>query len=203
VACGSPCPSSSSPRPPRPTGDVLLRLFVGIAFFYGVTESVYGNWAVLFLTEERGLGVAATGVALAVFWAALTVGRFAVAAVVLRVPSAPVLPILAVLMAGACLLVPLATTPRRAALLFGLGGLGCSAVFPLALGLAGRRFPARRSWVSSATYAALCAGIGVGSFSAGLLRSSLDLGTIYRLAALPAAAAVALALRAVYIRHPP
>ena len=187
----------------RPLGDAVLRLLVGIAFLYGVTEAVYGNWAVPYLTEERGLGVAATGVALAAFWVALTAGRFAVAAVVLRVPPASVLPVLAAAMAGACLLVPLATTPSRAVFLYALGGLGCSAVFPLTLGVAGRRFPAHRSWVSSATYAALCAGIGVGSLSAGLLRSSLDLGVIYRLAALPAAAAFALALRAVYIRDAP
>ena len=160
----------------RPTGDALLRLFLAIVFLYGVTESIYGNWAVLHLTEERGLGVAAAGLALAAFWAALTVGRFAVAALVLRVPPARVLPALAALMAGACLLVPLSSTPRRAVLLYALGGLGCSAVFPLAVGLAGRRFPAHRSWVSSLMYAALCAGIGVGSFSAGLLRSELDLG---------------------------
>jgi len=51
-------------------------------------------------------------------------------------------------------------------------------------------------------YATLCAGIGVGSFSAGLLRSGLDLGTIYRLAALPALGGFALALRAVYSREP-
>ena len=187
----------------RPTGDALLRLFLAIVFLYGVTESIYGNWAVLHLTEERGLGVAAAGLALAAFWAALTVGRFAVAALVLRVPPARVLPALAALMAGACLLVPLSSTPRRAVLLYALGGLGCSAVFPLAVGLAGRRFPAHRSWVSSVMYAALCAGIGVGSFSAGLLRSELDLGTIYRLAALPPVAAFALALRAVYSRDPP
>ena len=187
----------------RPTGDALLRLFLAIAFLYGVTESVYGNWAVLHLTEERGLDVAAAGLALAAFWAALTVGRFAVAALVLHVPPARVLPVLAALMAGACLLVPLSTTSRRAVLLYALGGLGCSAVFPLALGLAGRRFPSHRSWVSSVMYAALCAGIGVGSFSAGLLRSELDLGTIYRLAALPAVGAFALALRAVYSRDAP
>ncbi len=184
----------------RPRGDTVLRLLVGVAFLYGVTESVYGNWAVPYLTEERGLGVAAAGLALAAFWAALTAGRFAVAAVVLRVPPASVLPVLAAAAAGACLLVPLATTPPRAVLVYALGGLGCSAVFPLTVGVAGRRFPAHRSWVSSATYAALCAGIGVGSFAAGVLRSGIDLGSVYRLAALPAAAAFALALRAVAVR---
>jgi fucose permease len=189
------------PRPhgesvPRPRGDAVLRLLVGVAFLYGITESVYGNWAVPYLTEERGLGVAAAGLALAAFWAALTAGRFAVAAVVFRVSPASVLPVLGAAMAGACLLVPLATTPLRAVLLYALGGLGCSAVFPLTVGVAGRRFPAHRSWVSSATYAALCAGIGVGSFSAGLLRSGIDLGSVYRLAAVPATLALALALRA-------
>jgi len=187
----------------RPIGDTLLRLFLAIAFLYGVAESVYGNWAVLHLTEERGLDVAAAGLALAAFWAAVTVGRFAVAALVLHVPPARVLPVLAALMAGACLLVPLSTTPRRAVVLYALGGLGCSAVFPLALALAGRRFPEQRSWVSSAMYATLCAGIGVGSFSAGLLRSGLDLGTIYRLAALPPTVAAFLALRAIAIPEPP
>jgi fucose permease len=186
----------------RPIGDASLRHFLAIAFLYGVSESIYGNWAVLHLTEERGLDVAAAGLALAAFWAALTVGRFAVAALVLHVPPARVLPVLAALMAGACLLVPLSSTPRRAVLLYALGGLGCSAVFPLALGLAGRRFPAQRSWVSSAMYATLCAGIGVGSFSAGLLRASLDLGTIYRLAALPPTVAAFLALRAIAIPEP-
>lgn len=180
----------------RPTRVPALWLFLGTAFFYGVTESCFGNWGVVFLTEERGLGVAAAGFALTAFWAALTAARFAVAAIVLRGPAGPVLPVLAVLMAGACLLVPLARSPRGAVLAFALGGLGCSAVFPLTLGLAGRRFPDDRAWVSSALFTALVAGLGTGSLSTGLLHARLDLGTIYRLAALPPALAAWLALRA-------
>jgi predicted MFS family arabinose efflux permease len=94
------------------------------------------------------------------------------------------------------LLVPLAGTAHRAVLVFALGGLGCSAVFPLTVGLAGRRFPADRARVSSVLFAALVAGQGVGSLSVGLLHARLDLGTIYPLAALPPALALLLALRA-------
>jgi fucose permease len=180
----------------RPHGVPALWLFLGITCLYGVTESVYGNWGVVFLNEERGLGVAAAGLALAAFWAALTAGRFVVAAVLLKIRPAPVLPVLATLMAAACLLVPVAGSPRGATLVFALGGLGCSAVFPLTLGLAGRRFPAHRAWVSSALFAALVSGLGLGSLSTGFLHAGLDLATIYRLAALPPALAVALALRA-------
>ena len=186
----------------RPTTVPVLWLFVGIAFLYGLTESAYGNWGVVYLTEERGLGVAAAGLALTAFWAALTSARFAVAAFVLRAPAGPVLPVLAALMAGACLLVPLAGSPRGAVLAFALGGLGCSAVFPLTLGLAGRRFPDDRAWVSSALFAALVAGLGAGSQSIGFLRAGLDLGTIYRLAAVPPALAALLALRATAVRIP-
>jgi MFS family permease len=81
-------------------------------------------------------------------------------------------------------------------LVFAAGGLGCSAVFPLAVGLAGRRFPDDRAWVSSALFAALVGGQAVGSVSTGLLRGFLDLATIYPLAGLPPAVATLLALRA-------
>jgi fucose permease len=191
-----PEPGRAGAQGARPTGVPVLWLFLGVTLLYGLTESVYGNWAVVFLTEERGLGVAAAGLALTAFWAALTAGRLVVAAVVLRVRPAPVLPVLAALMATACLLVPLARSPRGAVLAFALGGLGCSAVFPLTLGLAGRRFPAHRAWVSSVLFAALVSGLGVGSLSTGLLHAWLDLGTIYRLAALAPALAAVLAVRA-------
>ena len=179
----------------RPLGDTALWLFLGVGALYGLTESVYGNWAVVYLTEERGLGVAEAGIALAAFWAALTAGRFVVAGVLLGLPPARVLPVLTALMAGACLVVPAAASARGGVLVFALGGLGCSAVFPLTVGLAGRRFPAHRTWVSSALFAALVAGLGVGSLSTGLLREWLNLATIYRLAALPPILAAALALR--------
>jgi MFS family permease len=99
-------------------------------------------------------------------------------------------------MATSCLLVPLARSPGASVLVFAAGGVGCSAVFPLAVGLAGRRFPDDRGWVSSALYAALVAGLGVGALSTGLLHVRLDLATVYRLAALPPALAVILALLA-------
>jgi uncharacterized membrane protein YjjB (DUF3815 family) len=44
-------------------------------------------------------------------------------------------------------------------------------------------------------FAALCAGLAVGSLAAGIVHLRLDLGTIYRLAALPPAVAALLALR--------
>ena len=177
----------------RPLGDVALWLYLAVAALYGMAEGVFGYWAVPFLVEERGLDPAPAGFALAAFWGALSVGRVIVAVLVARVRPGPVLPLLAGLMAGAALLVPYARGTGGAVLVFALGGLGCSAVFPLALGLAGRRLSDHRAWVSAVLFAALCAGLGIGSLGPGLLRSEMTLAGIYRLASLPPALAALLA----------
>ena len=192
-------PDTEPPRPGpgrRPARAPALRLFVAVALLYGMTEAVYGNWGIVYLTEERGLGVATAGLAVTAFWAAITGSRLAVAALLLRLEPRRVLPALGTAMAISCLLVPLAGSARSSLLVFAAGGLGCSAVFPLAVGLSGRRFPDDRTWVSSALFAALVAGQAVGSLSTGLLHTRLDLATVYRLAAVPPALAVLLALRA-------
>jgi len=192
-------PDTEPPRPGpgrRPARAPALRLFVAVALLYGMTEAVYGNWGIVYLTEERGLGVATAGLAVTAFWAAITGSRLAVAAMLLRLKPERVLPALGTAMAASCLLVPLAGSARASVLVFAAGGLGCSAVFPLAVGLAGRRFPDDRAWVSSALFAALVAGQAMGSLSTGLLHARLDLATIYQLAAIPPALAVLLALRA-------
>jgi len=178
----------------RPVDSRALWAFVAIAVLYGLTECVFGNWGVVFLTEDRRLGAAMAGAGVAAFWAALGVGRVAVAAILLRLRPAPVLPALAGLMALGCLLAPLARSPQSAIAVFALGGAGCSAVLPLTLALGGRRFPEHRAWVAGALFAALVSGLGIGSFAVGLLRPALGLGATYRLAALPPALACALAI---------
>jgi fucose permease len=186
-----PEPRSGGARPSRPVGSARLWMFLCVAFLYGSTEALFGNWSVPFLTEERALGPAEATLALASFWAALSVGRVAVALLVTKVRPAPVLPLLALLMGAGSWLVPAARGDSGAILVLSIGGLGCSAVFPLALGLACGRFPDHRAWVSGAMFAALCSGLAIGSLAAGLAHQSLDLASIYRLGAVaPALAAV-------------
>ncbi|MFN8094377.1 MAG: hypothetical protein U0599_19545 [Vicinamibacteria bacterium] len=178
----------------RPLDSRALWAFVAITFLYGLTECVFANWTVVFLNEDRHLGPAMAGAGTAAFWAALGIGRVAIAALLLRVPPLPVLPALTALMALGALLVPLAGSAPSGVALLALAGLGCSAVLPLALGLGGRRFADHRAWVAGALYAALMAGQGTGSFAAGLLRPAIGLAAVFRLAAVPPAVACALAL---------
>jgi MFS family permease len=184
---------SRGPEARRPVGSRALWVYVAIAFLYGVAECVFGNWGVVFLTEDRRLSAALAGAGAAAFWASLAAGRVVVAVLLIRLRPAPVLPALAGLMALGCVLVPLARSPQSALLVFALGGAGCSAVFPLTLGLAGRRFPDHRAWVAGAAFAALVSGLGAGSFAAGLLRPLVGLASVYQLASLPPALACLLA----------
>jgi len=188
---------------PSSTGRSRFWLFAAIAFLYAVAEAGYGNWAVLYLREEKGLTVAAASLGLAAFWIALSVGRLLVGLLVLRFPAERVYVILPLIMAGASLLLPLADTPRRAALLFGLAGLGCSAFYPLTVGLASRRFPAHVAWVAAMAYASLVTGIGAGSFFTGMLRVRLSFATIYRWSALFPLLALLLAVPALATRARP
>jgi fucose permease len=187
-------PARTAESAGRPLDSRALWVFVAVTYLYGLTECVFGNWTVVFLGEDRHLGPAMAGAGAAAFWAALGAGRVGIAAVLLRVPPAPVLPALAALMAVGALLVPLAQSPGSGIALFSLAGLGGSAILPLALGLGGRRFADHRAWVAGVLYAALMAGQGTGSFAAGALRPAIGLASVFRLAAVPPAAACALAL---------
>lgn len=181
---------------PAPLGEPRFWLFASLALLYGLAEAGYSNWAILYLSEEKRLGVPAASFALAAFWSALSAGRVAVGLLVLRLPARHAYLVLPLLMAAASLLLPRADTPARAASFFALAGLGCSAFYPLTVGLGSRRFPGHVAWVSAMMFAALVTGIGAGSFLTGALRAHLPLATIYRVYTLYPLLALALAAAA-------
>ena len=189
-------PHPDAPALGAPAGSARFWLFAAIAFTYAVTEATFSNWAAVYLTEEKQLGLAVGGLGLAAFWLALSAGRVLVGLLVLRLPAERVYLVLPILMAGAALLLGGATTPARAIGLFALAGLGCSAFFPLTVSLASRRFPDHTALIAAMTYVALVAGIGSGSFLTGALRARFPLATIYGLSALGPAAAFLLAILA-------
>lgn len=182
---------SSLPSPARASGvegarasnDLrALAPFFAIAALYAFAEGTFSNWASIFLVDDRHLEPERAALALSAFWAALAVGRLLISALLARVPARIVWPALMVLMAVAFLVVPLAQGPVSGVLVFALAGLGCSAVFPLTVGLATLRAP-DPAGASSLLVASLMVGVGTASFALGALRSSLPLETIYRLSA--------------------
>ena len=186
---------------PRPVAAPLFRVFVVLSILYAFAEGTFANWAVVFLSEGRGLDGAVAGAALSVFWGALVVGRLGGSALVGSVSPRLVWAAMPVLMAAAFLLLPLATGPVSGIAVFAFAGLACSAYFPLLIAIAAEVFPRHVAWVSSALIAALMVGIGAVSFLIGWAREVLSFEAIYRLSALWPLLALVLAIPV--LRHRP
>lgn len=157
--------------------------FAAVAVLYSFAEGIFANWSVIYLHEERGVSGMTASLALSAFWAAIAVGRLVSSALLLRVRPAVLWRALPLLMMAACLLLPTARGAVTGIALFTLAGLGCSAFFPLTIGLASDRFAASAALVSSALIAALMIGNGLGSFVLGPLREGRSLAALYAAAA--------------------
>jgi fucose permease len=165
----------------RPGGAIAV--FAVLAFLYALIESMFSNWAVLYLHGEKGLALAAASLALSLFWTALAVGRVSAAAGLHRLGPERVYAALPLLMIAVLALMPGASTPLRAFLLFTTAGVSCSAFYPLTVALAARRFPDRVPLVASLCYIALVSGIGFGTWGAGALNERFPLAGLYRASA--------------------
>ena len=47
-------------------------LYAVVVFLYGVCEATYGNWSPIYLEQDAGLSTAQAGLALSIFWGAVT-----------------------------------------------------------------------------------------------------------------------------------
>ena len=62
-------------------------LYAAAVFVYGIVETLNGNWAMLYLSSERGVSSQGASLALAAFWVMVTVGRVLIAMITRFVPA--------------------------------------------------------------------------------------------------------------------
>jgi FHS family glucose/mannose:H+ symporter-like MFS transporter len=181
-----------------------MRSWVWIAFalLYGICETLFGNWGTVYLHQQRSLPPATANLALAVFWAAVTIGRLLVAAVSIRIPPPAIFRVLPVLIVLALVCVAAASGATLGVLAFAFAGLACSACLPLSIGTASEETPAFVETISGWMVAAYMMGYGIGAFAVGPVRQlgDLQLSAVYYGATMIAAAMVVLA--AVLARSP-
>lgn len=149
------------------------------ALLYSVAEGTFSNWAILFLTEERGLDAGRAAMALTCFWAALTAGRLLATVIAARVPPAAFLLVLPVLMIVTLVGLPGIDGAQAAYAGFAIAGLSCSAFFPMLVAFTASRAPAAISWIASMLTAAMMVGVGLGSYAVGALRGGAPIARLY------------------------
>lgn len=180
-----------------------LWAFVGVVVLYGVCETLYGNWAILYLHGERGFSSRLAGLGLSAFWGMVTLGRLLTAVVTVWVPPQWVYRGLPLLLFLTFLAVPHVSTPVTGIVLFGCAGLGCSAFLPLSVSLAEEQALRLAEMMGGELMAAYMVGYGIASFAVGpLVRAGwTDLGGVYLGASLVAAAMTVLAFSLVRVRR--
>jgi fucose permease len=172
-------------------------VFAAFALLYGVCETMNGNWASLYMTKHFGANASVAALALTIFWATVTGGRILFAVIEKWFPErlvGRVLPLVvtAAFLAGA--LVP-KTNPLLGLLSFGLAGLGCSALLPLAISFGQKELTTITASVAGGLIAFYQIGYGLAAFGVGPLQSwaGLDLTVIYGGTAVVAVAMAGLA----------
>src|SRR5664279_4934734 len=124
-------------------------------------NALLGNWSSLYLVGERGLSAQVASLALAAFWASVTLGRVLVAALTAKVPATVVYLTLPMLIAAANVAVSAAGNAAAAVLAYAAAGFACSAMLPLSLSLAGQEFPRLGATSSGELIAGYQVGYGI------------------------------------------
>jgi fucose permease len=180
---------------------MLFWVFAAALVIYGIGETMFGNWGTTLLTS-KGVATTSANDALAVFWAAVTLGRLAIALASTRVSSRRIYVVLPWAMAVALLVAPLADSAGAGIAVFALGGLACSGFFPMTIGYGEATFPSFVELAAGWLIAAYQVGYGLAAFGAGAVQQVISLSAVFRVAATAMVAMAVLALVIAGRQHP-
>ncbi len=165
--------------PPAVTG-----FFVAL-IFYGIVESLMGNWSPVYLTAEKGFSPSTGATCLALFWFSLTLGRLLASFLTIRCDARIFYRLLPFFILAGLLLLIRTEAERAIGLPYILTGFGCSAFYPLTVSLAVGYHERWRAVISSMSLGTLIFGTGIGSCVTGYLRERgiADLDRIFAMGA--------------------
>ncbi len=178
-------------------------IYATAAMLYGVVETMSGNWSRLLMIGDLRATAVTASLALTGFWAMVTIGRIAFAALQRVIPSRWIYRLIPLPVAAAYLWLLLLTpaSPLAAILAFALAGLGCSALLPLTVSLAEREFAPVPSGAVGRLIAFYQVGYGIAAFGVGpLIAAGATLTSSFGIAA---AVAVLFAVVALVITRSP
>jgi len=170
-------------------------LYAAAVFAYGIVETLNGNWAMLYLSSERGVSAQGASFALAAFWVMVTVGRVLIALISQLVPARWIYVALPALSLIVFQLASQVQSEAGGIMVFGLAGLACSGFLPLSISFAGGEFPRLSAVMAGGLIAFYQLGYGVAAFGIGPLQGlfGLSFSTIFAAGSVVAAPIIIIA----------
>jgi len=170
-------------------------LYAAAVFVYGIVETLNGNWAMLYLSSERGVSAQGASFALAAFWVMVTVGRVLIALISQLVPARWIYVALPALSLVVFQLASQVQSEAGGIIVFGLAGLACSGFLPLSISFAGGEFPRLSAVMAGGLIAFYQLGYGVAAFGIGPLQGlfGLSFSTVFAAGSVVAAPIIVIA----------
>jgi MFS transporter, FHS family, glucose/mannose:H+ symporter len=170
-------------------------LYAAAVFLYGIVETLNGNWAMLYLSGERGVSTQGASFALAAFWVMVTAGRVLIALISRHLPARWIYVALPVMLLVVFQLAPHVQSEAGGIVVFGLAGLACSGFLPLSISFGGDEFPRLSAVMSGELIAFYQLGYGVAAFGIGPLHDPVGVpfSTIFAAGSMLAAPIVVVA----------
>jgi hypothetical protein len=169
------------------------RFWVYAAFItcYGICETMNGNWSELEMTKQLGGSATEASLALATFWGMVTVGRVIFAAAGRWLPELLTYRILPFVLVVTFFVAARLSTGSAVTgiVVFGLAGLGCSALLPLTISFGEEELRTMAGAVAGGIIAFYQLGYGIAAFGVGPLQDAgIGLPAIFGGTAIVAAA---------------
>ena len=170
-------------------------LYAAAVFVYGIVETLNGNWAMLYLSSERGVSTQGASFALAAFWVMVTAGRVLIALISQLVPARWIYVALPALSLVVFQLASQVQSEAGGIIVFGLAGLACSGFLPLSISFAGGEFPHLSAVMAGGLIAFYQLGYGVAAFGIGPLQGlfGLSFSTVFAAGSVVAAPIIVIA----------
>ncbi len=182
---------ASAARQARPGLPARFWLYAAFATAYGICETMNGNWSQLDMTTRLGASATQASLALAAFWAMVTVGRVLFGAIGRWLPERVTYHILPFVLVATFLLIGVLGRPHAPAgiAVFALAGLGCSALLPLTISFGEADLTAVSAAMAGYVIAFYQLGYGIAAFGVGPVQGAgVNLSAIFGFTAFIAAA---------------
>lgn len=144
-------------------------LFCAIALLYGICETAFGNWSILFLKTVKGISSEDASFSLSLFWASVTAGRIIAAGLAIRISPYWIYVSISLILIVSLLLLDFSHFLFAP---FIMAGLGCSAFLPLTVSFGEKQDIRHAEMISGLVIAIYMCGYGLSAYGIGWMQSS-------------------------------